>query len=609
MALLMTDMAAGGQAARQLQQNIIGAQYDPANAAASAEETQLKLQQDRLAAAYAPQKAAQEAEQEKMRLDKMRLQETMQNAQYKSDTETNRQLEGWLQSDEGKKATDADKIRKAAILKMTGNRVEEGTQLFKQAETIEKDELIKKGKLIDQSNESIGKAYAAVEALDPNDMPRFNEFVNRFPDESKKAIYDKVGQGNWEKYTPQEKKDVLKRLFLNTKGLLDEQKMENNKQRTTETLLSRERNIDVTQDAMTARKEMEDKTKIKIQEDKGDQALALQKKKAEDAIALEEQKSTDRIKQIKEKADADLEKEKQKGADALEKEKERQTEAMARLKEKGVQAKELEDQKAAHKKELQNLEDATKERLKKLEDDSRETIEKMKDATSLKKEAMRDAVIIKVEDKRDATKLAITDKKKPGTELKDWKTVQTEIDKIDKRHDKEFPVYQQAVKDAETAYYKEKDSYGYKAKALVGGGQGSLDAIMNRYNRAIAQQDDFLVKNAKEQLTLVESAPDYPGKEAKVKYLNDTIKTHSVHKVVKDLDAAPAVEPKAESAPAPAAAAAAPAPGATAAGKVGGATSNKFTPEQQTWFDAAKKANPTMSDADIIAEGKKRKKL
>ena len=65
MALLMTDLAAGGQAARQLQQNVIGAQYDPANAAASAEETQFKLQQDRLAAAYAPQKAAQESKKKK----------------------------------------------------------------------------------------------------------------------------------------------------------------------------------------------------------------------------------------------------------------------------------------------------------------------------------------------------------------------------------------------------------------------------------------------------------------------------------------------------------------------------------------------------------------
>lgn len=39
------------------------------------------------------------------------------------------------------------------------------------------------------------------------------------------------------------------------------------------------------------------------------------------------------------------------------------------------------------------------------------------------------------------------------------------------------------------------------------------------------------------------------------------------------------------------------------------ATSNKLTSEQQSWVDRAKAANPGMSEADIIAEGKKKGKL
>ena len=96
MALLMTDYAAGGQAARQMQQNVIGAQYDQATAAAAAEGTQLKLQEDRLKAAYAPQVIANEAEQEELRLDKMRLAKTMQEAEYKSDVETDGRVKTWL---------------------------------------------------------------------------------------------------------------------------------------------------------------------------------------------------------------------------------------------------------------------------------------------------------------------------------------------------------------------------------------------------------------------------------------------------------------------------------------------------------------------------------
>jgi hypothetical protein len=225
MALLMTDMAAGGQAARQLQQNVIGAQYDPATAAASAEETQLKLQQDRLAAAYAPQKAAQEAEQEKMRLDKMRLQRTMEEAQYKSDTDTNRQLEEWLKTDEGKKADRSELLRKAAVLKMTGNRIEEGAQLFKQAESIDAVTLANEAKTLAANNESIGKAFAAIDAVPDYQVDQYFEGL---PEPTKKLVSDQVGKENWMMYTGAQKKQVVGNLFANASGLLRKQIVDKN---------------------------------------------------------------------------------------------------------------------------------------------------------------------------------------------------------------------------------------------------------------------------------------------------------------------------------------------------------------------------------------------
>ena len=225
MALLMTDLAAGGQAARQLQQNIVGAQYDSAAMAAGAEETQLKLQQDRLAAAYAPQKAAAEAEQEQMRLDKMRLQRTMEEAQYKSDTDTNRQLEEWLKTDEGKKADRSELLRKAAVLKMTGNRIEEGAQLFKQAESIDAVALANEAKTLVANNESIGKAFAAIDAA-PDDQ--VNEYFEGLPEPTKKLISDQVGKENWMRYTGAQKKQVVGNLFANASGLLRKQIVDKN---------------------------------------------------------------------------------------------------------------------------------------------------------------------------------------------------------------------------------------------------------------------------------------------------------------------------------------------------------------------------------------------
>jgi hypothetical protein len=48
MPLLMTDMAAGSSAVRQMQQNVMGAKYDEANLAAAADEIQQKSQQAKL---------------------------------------------------------------------------------------------------------------------------------------------------------------------------------------------------------------------------------------------------------------------------------------------------------------------------------------------------------------------------------------------------------------------------------------------------------------------------------------------------------------------------------------------------------------------------------
>ena len=654
----MTDMAAGAQAARQMQQNVIGAQYDQATAAAAAEETQLKLQGDRLKSLYAPQQAAAEAEAEQMRLGKMRLARTMEEAQYKSDTETDGRLKTWLTTEDGKKATDIEKLRKAAVFKMEGNRVKEGAELLDQAEKQETKEIANQTKKLALSNEAVAKAFVAVDALDPNDMPKFNAFVDRFPVEVTKAITDQVGVENWKAYNPQEKKEVLSRLFLNGKGLLAEQLKAVELEKTKALTTSRE----------AVQKEISNSAK-NVAEIKATSTEKVADTKADASRDVAVQKGIDDLAKVKQQGEDALTKEKQRGADALERQKQKDADAMSRLKE----------------------ENASKERIQAHEDASKERIRKMEDEAKIKIEGMRDKTLKDIADAKATAK----DKTKPVDEIKT-------IDQYFKRHDaivkegkKEEDALIKQVSDADAILQKAKTASWFNISAP------NQNKATDAYTGAVTKLNAFRKTLAQKELDSLTDMPDFDKKASIIKRLQDQILMFD-----SGLPAPAAVPSKtapASAAPAAVAAPAAttPAAGASAAGKIGnasvpsnakthdgyparqnadgsystevsitvtnpklnggkptnipslwkgkevdentavenalasgkkydsfstipeavdaaikrskaggaGGTSNKFTVEQQTWFDAAKKANPTMSDADIIAEGKKRKKL
>ena len=71
MPYMMSDLAEGSTAVRQLQQNVAAAPYVQDLTQAASER---KIQEDRLAKQYAPEMMAAKAEEEQMRLQTARLQ-------------------------------------------------------------------------------------------------------------------------------------------------------------------------------------------------------------------------------------------------------------------------------------------------------------------------------------------------------------------------------------------------------------------------------------------------------------------------------------------------------------------------------------------------------
>ena len=211
----MTDAAAGGQAALQLQQSMAAAPYVQQQTAAAAEETQLKLQQDRLKASYAPQEAALKLQQDQEVLEKTKLNNLVTSSGFRASEESKAKLKALADSAEFKAANDPEKLRMAAMVDAQSGNIESLKTNLAAAELLESRQVAVKQKQLDQQAQEVGNAYGVIAAL-PDD--KVQEFVDRLPEANKKALVSQIGEDNWNKMSGAEKKEAAKNLMLNAKG-------------------------------------------------------------------------------------------------------------------------------------------------------------------------------------------------------------------------------------------------------------------------------------------------------------------------------------------------------------------------------------------------------
>jgi hypothetical protein len=214
MAFLMTDVAAGSTAARNLQQNIYGAQYDEANIAADAEQKQLKLQQDRIKTMYAPEETQIKLEQDKLGNEKTRLANTVAETGFNASKDAKTRFEALATTEDYQKADPVRKLQMMASSEMETGRVEEGAKLLAGAEALEIKDVQTKLKQQESNALIIGNAYAAVKNATPE---QFTKLVSRFPEEQLKAIEAQIP--GWSKQTDTKlQKAQLEALMENTSG-------------------------------------------------------------------------------------------------------------------------------------------------------------------------------------------------------------------------------------------------------------------------------------------------------------------------------------------------------------------------------------------------------
>lgn len=493
----MSDLAAGSSAVEQLQKNVAEAPYVKDLTKASAER---KIQEDRLVKQYAPEMMAAKAEEEQMRLQTARLQKLATETAYKADTESTRQLQQWLQTDEGKKASDLDVTKKAASLKMHAGLTEDGAKLYEKAEKIQAQELASQTKQIAQDNDTIAKAAVVLDAVPPE---KIEEFFGRLPEEQKKLILKQVGDDNWNKATGEEKKKIVDRLFLNAKGQLTEQ-LKAIELEKTKLITKNKLDIENAKEAAAkALQTMKSDTAIDVATIKTDSAERVAEDKIAGALKLEQKKSDDKIKQI----------EATHAAKELELTK-KHTDEMDKLKQQTVDKKDLENLKSTHQKDLESQKATHAKELEQEKEKAKKELETMREKSKKDLEALKESGKTARANKAEAGKTERAEKK---TDVKDATFYIKEHDKIVKSGEKQEQALQEKVNAAQKLLEESKTASWYEPKAY------KEDKRTQAYTNAVNELNKFRKQQIQKEVDTFENAPDFPKKDEILRKLKQSL--------------------------------------------------------------------------------------
>ena len=210
----MTDVAAGGQAALQLQQTMAAAPYVQEQVDAAAEQTQLKLQQDRLKNSYAPQEAALKLAQDQENLTKTRFANTVQEINLKEDKTFKDIIQNLYKDPEFKKLEPSDQQRRLGADLQAQGLAEQGAKAIAQADVSDLKKMTTELKKHETDRLELNKTLAYLAGADDEQI---KELVLNMP----QAMKDNVDKQlpNWSKQTdPKLQKAQLEALTQNGSG-------------------------------------------------------------------------------------------------------------------------------------------------------------------------------------------------------------------------------------------------------------------------------------------------------------------------------------------------------------------------------------------------------
>lgn len=207
MAFLMSDVAAGSNAALQLQRNMA--------AAPDVQQMQTNVMQEQ----------ANTLQQQQQNIEKTKLANFVADAGIKVDADIKSKIQTLVGKEDYIKADSAGQALQLARLYGEQGQAENSAKFMEVSDKIIARDLVNQSRKTAIDRQSIADAAGVFEKIPDAQV---NDTFNNLPKTTRDLITTRVGQANWDKFSPKEKKAVVQNLFETGDNKLKEQGFANN---------------------------------------------------------------------------------------------------------------------------------------------------------------------------------------------------------------------------------------------------------------------------------------------------------------------------------------------------------------------------------------------
>jgi len=201
----MSDVAAGSNAALQLQRNMA--------AAPDVQQTQTNVMQEQ----------ANTLQQQQQNIEKTKLANLVADTGIKTDADIKSKIQNLVKDDSYIKSSPSDQVLKMASLVGESGKPEDMAKLIEASERISTRDLLNQSKKSDIERQSIADASSVLETIPDAQV---NDRFNSLPEATRNLVIGRVGEANWNNFSPKEKKAVVQNLFETANSKLQEQKIQ-----------------------------------------------------------------------------------------------------------------------------------------------------------------------------------------------------------------------------------------------------------------------------------------------------------------------------------------------------------------------------------------------
>jgi hypothetical protein len=169
------------------------------------------------------QEQANTLQQQQQNVEKTKLANIVADTGIKTDADIKSKIQNLVKDDSYVKSSPSDQVLKMASLVGESGKPEDMAKLIEASERISTKDLLNQSKKSDIERQSIADASSVLETIPDAQV---DERFNSLPEATRNLVIGRVGQGNWDKSTPKEKKAIVQNLFETANSKLQEQKIQ-----------------------------------------------------------------------------------------------------------------------------------------------------------------------------------------------------------------------------------------------------------------------------------------------------------------------------------------------------------------------------------------------